>query len=335
MSADELAPESDPPVELDVDGVGYLYALGQTVLAAPPGRHRDATIDLIVRTAARYRADGVSWARIAHALGVDPELLRQWRRIPDAKPVRSVPSGPGRQTLEDPSTVASATATSESITQSQSSTINQHSNHLQFARVPQAGQADSGVELIRLRHARCVLVVSGDARPGGNDFSLEVAEIRQRLSLAQIDVREVGAAELAEIGSLLDHHQPAVLHICAHSAFGGVYLPLMGESSAVSHAALWDTINAARRPPRLVVLNLCSWPATTYGLDVNGVESLICWPDEVDDEQGRLFSRQLHSGLAMRRTIRQAFDDARRTVCDKWPALESPDLHGRDDYLIF
>lgn len=241
MSADDPTPESDPPVELDANGVGYLYALGQTVLAAPPGRHRDATIDLIVQTGERYWAEGVSWAGIAHALGLDEELLRQWRRIPGAKPVRPRPSKPARRTLEDMTTVASAATTSESITQSQSLTINQHSNQLQFARMPQAG--DSGVDLIRLRHARCVvLVVSGDARPGGNDFSLETAAIRQRLELAEIDVRAIPAAELA---SLLDDHQPAVLHICAHCAFGGVYLPLMGESSAVSHAALWDMINAA------------------------------------------------------------------------------------------
>lgn len=335
MPTDNPAAEPGPPsAALNADALSYLHALGRTIRAAPLGQHQSATIHLIVETATRYRADGASWISIARALGVDPEVLRKWRRIPDAKPVRSLRSRPRSQISEDPPSVTPITTMSGSITQTQSSTINQHSNQLQIAGRTPTDRIDSQSGLIRPRHLRCALVVSGDARPGGNDFSLETAEIRQRLGPAQIDVREVSAVELTEIAFLLDNYEPAVFHICAHSAFGGVYLPLMGETSAVAHAALWDTINAARRPPRLVVLNLCSWPVATYGPGTVGVESLICWPAEVDDDQGRLFSGLLHSGL-VKRTVGQAFHDARRTVCDRWPQLEPPKLCGSDNYRIF
>ena len=120
---------------------------------------------------------------------------------------------------------------------------------------------------------------------------------------------------------------------CAHSAFGGVYLPLDGAPSAVAYATVWETITAARRPPRLVVLNLCQWPAVTHG--PNPVETLICWPALVDDEQARSFSRLLHGGLAMQRTVTAAFHDACRTVCDRWPHLEPPTLHGNHSHPMF
>jgi hypothetical protein len=334
----ESAPESDlPAMALDADALGHLRALGQAVRAAPPGQHQDAVVDLAVRTATRYQADGAAWPEIAGALGVNEELLRQWRRIPDTKPAPSeslrpsfVPllGQPGPQPAID-------APIDQAISQSQTATISQHQTQSQTGSTNLTGGVARRSGLVRLTHARQVLVVSGDARPGDNDFSLEAAAIRQRLSVGQIEVRELAAAELTEIAEHLDHHQPAVLHVCAHSDFSGVYFPLEGASSVVAYATVWETIIAARRPPRLVVLNLCQWPEATHGPDTTAVETLICWPALVDDEQARSFSRLLHGGLAMHRTITAAFHAARRTVCDRWPDLEPPALHGDHSHPIF
>ena len=321
-----------PSARLTPDAIAHLWSLGQAVRASPAGAHQDATVRLAIQTANEYRTQGVPDEAIAAALGVAPDILHQWRHAHEPKipPGQTTPRPtahiePLKSPTEQPGQSIACIAYqhgSISINQSQSSSMSPRD----------AGTIESG--LINRQPRRPVLVVSGDARPGGNDFSQEMGAIRRPLRLARVDVHEINAAELAEIAKLLDDLQPGILHVCAHSTFGGVALPLAGNPALVPHKVLWETITRASRPPQLVVLNLCRW-STTLLPDSATVETLICWPALIDDTQARIFSGVLHSGLAGGQAVRFAFDSARRATCGHWPDLEPPALRGRSDYQIF
>jgi hypothetical protein len=112
---------------------------------------------------------------------------------------------------------------------------------------------------------RRVLVVSGDPRPAKNFFGPEAAAIRRCLSSAYIDVRELACIELGELARYLDELCPSVLHIAAHSSFGGISLSLDGLPLSVGYEAFTATVKRSFRP-RLVVMNLCGSHALSGGL---------------------------------------------------------------------
>ena len=174
---------------------------------------------------------------------------------------------------------------------------------------------------------RRVLVASGDPRPGSNQFGLEAAEIRRCLLPAGIEVREVACVELVEISHHLDALAPAVLHLAAHHASGGVAVGFEGDLLWAEFEAVATAVCRARFPPRLVVAGLCDSLALA-NLLADTIDAVIAWPDTVDDEQTRAFAGMLYRALAAGRTVDDATKDPALALKTRWPGLDGPVLFG-------
>lgn len=122
-------------------------------------------------------------------------------------------------------------------------------------------------------------------------------------------------------------------HTDRHVSVAGLSpLSLDGPPLSVGGEAFIATIKRSFRP-RLVVMNLCNAHALSGGL-TSLVHSLITWPDVIDDNQSRVFSRQLYHALATGRTVGQAYDDS-CVILERWPGLYPPVLTGNHADAIF
>ncbi|MGQ0777758.1 MAG: hypothetical protein ACT4NY_25675 [Pseudonocardiales bacterium] len=81
-------------------------------------------------------------------------------------------------------------------------------------------------------------------------------------------------------------------------------------------------------------MNLCHSHALSNSL-ADLVDSLITWPDVVDDDQSRLFAGQLYHALTTRRTVGQAYGDSCDALKQRWPGLHPPVLTGEQTAAIF
>ncbi|HSV66519.1 MAG TPA: hypothetical protein VLJ59_11510 [Mycobacteriales bacterium] len=335
MPADDPDPgraAGSPSAGLPVTAVTYLGILGDAIRAAPDDRRRaDAVAAALIATAG-YRADGVTWEQIARALGHPKDTVEGWvRRRGDTKPTtlprpRHPPWGLIRPTSWQPVPPPGSwrvSLSTESISQSITATQSQSSASTSTAWAP----AGCGSDLVPAGRTRRVMVASGDPRPGENVFALEAVAIRGSLRMAGIDVREMSCVGLAEIPLSLDDMCPTVLHLAAHSSFGGVVLLLAGDSLYVPVETLAKAVVRARIPPRLVVANFCD-SACLAGYLAQAVEVVIAWPGVVDDEQSRLFAGLFYGLLASGRPVREAARDATEAVVARWPGLCGPELFG-------
>jgi hypothetical protein len=150
-------------------------------------------------------------------------------------------------------------------------------------------------------------------------FGPKAAIIRRHMSPAYVDVRERACIELTELSYELDTLRPTVLHIAAHSAFGGLFLSLNGSARCVGYEAFAATIERSFRP-RLIVLCACGAYEPSRSL-TKLIGALITWPAIINDDLSELFAGQLYWSLARRRTIATAHADA----C---AALGSHSVHG-------
>lgn len=241
---------------LSASDLGHLRALGDLIRASPGRADRAQGREVALGVALRYRAQGATWAEIALAIGYNERTIRGWQRANAAKPKFSGP--PDRQAPQLaalPSRLAQAPTLLETISEA---SYQSESAFLSSSRsiTTTAWSASPGA-LTPITLARRVLVVSGDPRPGHNQFDPEAAVIRKLLGLTYVDVKEIACAELGEISALLDTYAPRVLHIAAHSSFGGLFLSRDGQPVSVAYEHLASCISQCRLKPYLVVLNFC------------------------------------------------------------------------------
>ncbi|WOX09476.1 CHAT domain-containing protein [Streptomyces sp. N50] len=175
--------------------------------------------------------------------------------------------------------------------------------------------------------SRRVLFLSGDPRPGRNDFGSEAACIRQALVGSFVQLIEMGSVQLAEICAALEHHTPAVLHIAAHSAFGGVHLTQEGSDLSIAYRDLCTQIARVRSPPRLVILNVCDSTAMADQM-ARTIAAVISWPSPLSDDQARIFTRQFYRSLAGRRSIADSCKDSEAALTGPHPDCPPPVVHG-------
>jgi hypothetical protein len=183
--------------------------------------------------------------------------------------------------------------------------------------------------------SRRVLFVSGDPRPGRNDFGSEAAYIRQALVRSYVQLTEMAAVGIAELCPALDQHCPTVLHIAAHSSFGGVHLAQDDGDLCIAYTAFCTEISRARHPPRLTVLNFCG--STVLSEEIaQTVSTVISWPHDLRDGQARTFTQHLYRSLASRRrSVSDSFQDAAAALNGPEQTLLSPNLHGDKGTHIF
>ncbi|MEV0924103.1 hypothetical protein AB0I99_03020 [Streptomyces spongiicola] len=172
-----------------------------------------------------------------------------------------------------------------------------------------------------------MLFLSGDARPGGNDLGSEAACIRQALVGSLVQVREMAAVGLAEICRALDDHAPAILHLAAHSSFGGIHLAQDGSDLCIAYTDLCAQIARARFPPRLAVLNVCDSAPLAAEMSKT-VTAAIGWSHALDDGQAQVFTRQLYRSLAERRSVGDSCEDAEAALSGPHPGCPPPVPHG-------
>ncbi|MCM2428565.1 hypothetical protein [Streptomyces sp. RKAG337] len=179
-----------------------------------------------------------------------------------------------------------------------------------------------------------VLYVSGDPRPGRNNFGPEAACIRQSLAGSYVLLAEMACVGLPEICPALDAHAPVALHIAAHSSFGGIHLTQEGKDLCIAHEAFCAQIARARFPPRLAVLNFCD--STPLGNELaQTVATVISWPSALSDVQAQIFAQQLYRSLAIGRSVGDSCKDAVSALTGPAPDLPSPVLHGNMTAHIF
>jgi hypothetical protein len=131
-----------------------------------------------------------------------------------------------------------------------------------------------------------LLVVTGDARPGNNDFNLEIATIRRACESTPMHVAVGWAVE--------------------------------GTTTWVSY----DEVAAALvgcPAPTLTVLNICASSRLARGLQAWS-STVVCWPDLLDDDQARIFSsafyRSILSGTTVALAVIAATSNLALTVDD-------------------
>lgn len=171
-----------------------------------------------------------------------------------------------------------------------------------------------------------VLACTGHAQPGGNDFSTEVAMIRNRLEPRFLLIERT-MIEIAEIAQCLDTFSPRVLHITAHSIDGAVFLTQDRLAVSVLHIVVTKAILMADWRPSTIVLNFCRSIALVKVLQIISGITVICWPDVVDDGQCCEFTDILYHQLAGGSTLRDGMDSAGITL-NRWSGLSLPELFG-------
>lgn len=179
-----------------------------------------------------------------------------------------------------------------------------------------------------------VLFVSGDPRPGRNDFGAEAACIRQAVAASYMQLTEMTSVRLAEICPALDTFRPTILHIAAHSSFGGIHLTQDGGDLCIAYATLCAQVSRVRHPPLLAVLNFCGSTALADEMALT-VRTVISWPHTMDDGQARTFTRQLYHSLTVRRSIADSCKDAEAELRGPHPDLPLPLTHGDATAYIF
>ncbi|MEU5893531.1 hypothetical protein ABZ835_42940 [Streptomyces sp. NPDC047461] len=325
-----------------MEEITYLRNMGQLFHSAPGYRAIQDALDAALKAVQRHRADGVSWPDITRALGIPQEELLHRMQETTEKP-RPAPSPPtattrmGDRLPQDPicaPTGRPRPPPSELMNQAWSASISAHSpqNSTFSADIP---PQDHHAELLSPAGAAPrVLFVSGDPRPGRNDFGAEAACIRQAVDTSYMQLTEMASVRLAEICPALDTHRPTILHIAAHSSFGGIHLTQEGGDLCIAYENLCAEIARVRHPPLLAVLNFCGSTVLANEMALT-VTTVISWPHAMDDGQARTFTRQLYQSLAVRRSVADSCKDAEAELRGPHPDLPLPLTHGDATAYIF
>lgn len=344
MPDEEQLPPSSSPRKLTVEEITYLSNMGRLFHSAPGYQAMQDALDAALKAVRRHRADGVRWPDLTRALGIpQEELLHRMRETTD-KPRPTPPPSVATTVIGDrllrdplrPPTGHTRPPPLELLSQAWSASISAHSsqNSLFSATIhPQ----DHDVGFIPPGGAAPrVLFISGDPRPGRNDFGAEAACIRQVVGASYMQLTEMASVRLAEICPALDRYRPTVLHIAAHSSFGGIHLTQDSDSGdlCIAYETLCAEISRVRHPPRLAVLNFCGSTALADEMAL-AVTTVISWPHAVDDGQARTFARQLYQSLAVRRSVAESCKDAEAELRGPHPDLPLPLTHGDATAHIF
>ncbi|MCX4974710.1 hypothetical protein [Streptomyces sp. NBC_00620] len=326
-----------------MEEITYLSNMGRLFHSAPGYRAMQDALDAALKAVQRHRADGVSWPDITRALGIpQEELLHRMRETTDkprpAPPPPTAPTRIGSHLLPrhplHPPTSHPRPPPSELMNQASSASISAHSsqNSVFSANIP---PQDHDVGLLSPAGAAPrVLFVSGDPRPGRNDFGAEAACIRQAVAASYMQLTEMASVRLAEICPALDTFRPTILHIAAHSSFGGIHLTQESGDLCIAYETLCAQISRVRHPPLLAVLNFCGSTALAHEMALT-VTTVISWPHAMDDGQARTFTRQLYQSLAVRRSVGDSCKDAEAELSGPHPDLPLPLTHGDATAYIF
>ncbi|MGW7610921.1 CHAT domain-containing protein [Streptomyces sp. NPDC054766] len=325
-----------------MEEITYLGNMGRLFHSAPGYRAMQDALDAALKAVQRHRADGVSWPDITRALGIPQEELLHRMRETTAKPrpsppLSTVPTRMGDRLPRDPLRRPAGRPRPPSsglMNQAWYASISAHSsqNSVFSANIPPQDHA-VGV-LSSAGTAPRVLFVSGDPRSGRNNFGAEAACIRQVVAASYMQLTEMASVRLAEICPALDTFRPTILHIAAHSSFGGIHLTQESGDLCIAYETLCEQISRVRHPPRLAVLNFCGSTALANEMALT-VTTVISWPHAMDDGQARTFTKQLYQSLAVRRSVADSCMDAEAEMRGPHPDLLLPLTHGDATASIF
>jgi hypothetical protein len=261
------------------------------LVPSAPTRSRDIAISVVIHAARSYRRTGVTWAQIAIAIGVDLGTLLDWR---DCHPPEVKAHG--------------------------------------FTRQPQRGRRTAlGRRHPSVLSTSTVLACSGHPKPNNNDFSSEIALIRQHME-PRLPTKEVVCVQPDEIANLLSDHCPQIFHLAAHSNGGSVFLSLGAEPIPVQHSHLVQAIMRSSHRTPIIVLNFCDSIVAGRTLAGHG-SSVICWPGMVHDGQSRELAGLLYRNIAGGRTLGDSVDNATITLT-RWTGLLLPQLFGEGNLRV-
>ncbi|MEU4510925.1 CHAT domain-containing protein [Nonomuraea wenchangensis] len=305
----------------------YLTRLGEAVRAAPRWREQVAALDAAVGAARRYRAQGMSFDKMALALGLPVAEVRQ--RI-DAAAAKAVPHyAPPETTHLSTERVIDGGASAQSMSTDSRISLSQSSSSSQ----PASQYAENWIGTSRRRlsakgHASGVLVVSGDSRPGGNHFGPDVQVVRRVMSSARLECWELACPEPHEVKSKIAACQPAVLHLAAHHEYSAVAFGGGDQDTLwIEHEEVVELVRDVESPPKLVVLNVCTSSLIATAI-VSDETAVIAWPDETDDEVSAIFSAAFYQALTARLDVADALKAGRIMISARTAIAGLPRLYG-------
>jgi transposase-like protein len=279
---------------LDAQTYAFLAGYGAAVRNAPDAMARRLACEVAVRTARRYHDDGVSWAEIAKALGIQIATLRDWRGGASA----SKPAAPV-STVEALTTISTEAGTGAPRTQRIA---------LIALGAASANGNDFPAEAAAIRRM---------LRPHGihvaERCAVELGELKQEL-----DALRPAALHLAA------HLQYGLVYLSAED----------GKPSATSVHDVCDAIRTSEQPPRLVVFNGCDTAHACHMLtqlnEARGlpVASAIGWCGTLEDSRGRFFAQRFYAQLAGGDQVGRSFESPRLTITARWPDRTKPVLYG-------
>jgi hypothetical protein len=341
MADEDSSLPPGPAHRLTVEEIADLGRAGRLFHQVTGYRAKQDALDLALKAAERHRAEGAGWPDITRALRIPEEELRHRMRETAHKPLPPPPQRPSMgisdtspHGVSGPMTGHRPAYQSRSANQESSSSASSHTSQDAFLTISHSAH-DRDRAILAPDISRRVLFVSGDPRPGRNDFGSEAAYIRQALVGSYVQLTEMAAVGIAELCPALDQHRPTVLHIAAHSSFGGVHLAQDDGDLCIAYTAFCAEISRARYPPRLTVLNFCGSTVLSEEIAQTGA-TVISGPHDLRDGQARTFTQHFYRSLAgRRRSVGDSFQDAAAALNDPEQALLSPNLHGDTATRIF
>ncbi|WP_327005404.1 CHAT domain-containing protein [Dactylosporangium sp. NBC_01737] len=157
----------------------------------------------------------------------------------------------------------------------------------------------------------------------------EAREITEKLRLSQDrDAFELVTRWAVRSSDLLQHlnqHRPHIVHFSGHGdRTGSITLSAGGgDSRPVGTEALAELFRVVRDDIRVVVLNACHSAAQAQAIGRH-IDFIVGMRTRVTDESAVVFASAFYSALGFRRTVPQAFEQARTALM----------LHGLADHDV-
>ena len=140
----------------------------------------------------------------------------------------------------------------------------------------------------------------------------EAREIERRIMLTQKKDQfllvKKGAVRTSDIQLYLNQEKPDIVHFSGHGSEEGIVLEDENDNSVqVSIEALERVFQTLKDNVRIVVLNACFSLEQAKAINKN-VDFVIGMSDSISDDAAIAFSYGFYTALALRRSIRNAYD---------------------------
>ncbi len=163
------------------------------------------------------------------------------------------------------------------------------------------------------------------------DLADELRSMQKSLAGTDARVTLLPAAQLEDLKTAIRENQFDIVHFSGHATKerGLLFRKPDGEKDEVSPAALRELLRDHNI--KLAVLNACDTDTTAAGIR-GFVSAVIGTTRALDDRAAKLMTKVLYAELARGRSVRQAYDEAKRQISEgDLENVYTPDLAVAED----